>query len=252
MNSPLKDINHSLKGPHIPFGYLQAFQKLQADGHLAAENCRYELVHEDRYEETWRLIADQYCPDEIFCKNFGIVADEGMKKMVFSDLQDNMSLALVSNKTNSIIGIRIIRVSKKGGQVDPEAEESEPVRKLLRFVKFYNDNLCNVFQHYDVSEVISLFQLTVHRDYRHQGLGLRLMQAALVFISGLNIGPCVVRGNCTSNYSKCIYEKCEFDTLGEIKFEDYMDNGEVVVKDTGEHKSFKMFGKIIGPCGSCS
>ena len=85
----------------------------------------------------------------------------------------------------------------------------------------------------------------------HKGIGLELMQAALFFISGLNIGPYVVRGNCT-NYSKRIYEKCDFDTLGEIKFADYRENGEVVVKDTGEHKSFKMFGKIIGPCESCS
>ena len=165
--------------------------------------------------------------------------------MVFSDLQQNMSVALVSMETNRIIGVRIIRVSKRGSKVEPEQEKSEPVRKLLRFVAFYNENLCDVFQHYDVDEVFSLFQLTVQRDYRHKSLGFKLMQAALIFISGLNIGPYVVRGNCTSNYSKRIYERCGFDTLGEIKFEDYKDNDEIVVKDTGEHKSFQMFGKVL-------
>ena len=86
----------------------------------------------------------------------------------------------------------------------------------------------------------------INLDNSHNELGLKLMQTALVFISGFNIGHCVVRGNCTSNYSKCIYEKCHFNTLGEIKFEDYRGNGEVVVKNTGERKSFKMIGKIIG------
>ena len=217
----------------------------QANEQLSVESCQYQLIHEDRYEEAWQLIVHHYCPDEIFCKNFGIVADEGMKKAVYSDLQQNLSIALVSMDTDKIIGIRIIRVSKRGNMVDPNEETSEPVRKLLRFVAFYNENLCDVFQHYDVDEVFSLFQLTVHRDYRQRGIGLKLLQAALVFISGLNIGPCVVRGNCTSNYSKQIYERCGFDTLGEIKFEDYRDNGVVVVKDTGEHKSFKMFGQVL-------
>ena len=66
------------------------------------------------------------------------------------------------------------------------------------------------------------------------------MQTTLLFISSMDVGSAVVRQNCTWNYTKRIYERLGFDTLGEIKF--------AVIKtamaNTGKPKSFKMYGKI--------
>ena len=45
------------------------------------------------------------------------------------------------------------------------------MRKLLRFVA-HIDAISDVFGHYGVEEVFALFDLTVHRDYRHKGIGI--------------------------------------------------------------------------------
>ena len=71
------------------------------------------------------------------------------------------------------------------------------------------------------------------------------MQASLVFIRNLISGTAVVTGECSSNHSKRIYEKLEFDSLAEIMFEDYKVAGEIVMNNTGEHKSMRVYGKIV-------
>ena len=203
---------------------------MQADGQCAVEGCHYQLIKEDRFEEACRLISEHYCPDEPLCKCFGLVMnqDHVMKAMTMDDLHQNMSIALISNETNEMVGIQVLCISKKGKINPDDYKESDAGKKLMSFIA-YKDSIMDVFEYYDADEVFSLFELTVRRDYRRRGIGRKLLQATIILISSMNIGPCVLKGNCSSNFSKSIYEKLSFDTLGEIKFADYTVDGEQVI-----------------------
>ena len=208
------------------------------------ENFHYEIVRKERYEEACRHLAEHNFPDEPTCKSIGLVWDEDANTVMMEALHQNMSIALVSDKTDEIIGLRIIHIGKRGEKLNVAKFHSEPVTKLLACLE-YKDNCFDIYSHYNVEEAFQLFGLSIHREHRRKGLGLKLMQAALVFLSSLEIGPVVVKGDCSSNFSKRIYEKLDFELFGEIMFEDYKVDGKIVFANTGEHKSLKVYGKKI-------
>ena len=171
--------------------------------------------------------------------------DEETHEIFQSILQQNLSLALVSSSTREIIGLRVMRIGGKEDSFDHKKIKSDGTRKLFEFDE-YKDEYLDVLSHYGVDEAFEFYGLSVHKDHRRKGIGLKLMQAALLFISSMNLGSVVVKGDCDSNFSKCIYERLGFDCLGEIMFDDYNKvKGEEVIADTGEHKSLKMYGKIV-------
>ena len=53
----------------------------------------------------------------------------------------------------------------------------------------------------------------MHRDHRRKGLGLKLVLAATILVSSIDIGPCVIKGNVASNYFKGIFEKLDFENI---------------------------------------
>ena len=172
--------------------------------------------------------------------------DEETREIFQEVFQHNLSLALVSSSTREIIGLRVIKL---GGKEDFSADfkkiKSEGTRKLFEFDTF-KDEYFDVLAHYDVQEAFEFYGLAVHKDFRRKGIGLKLMQAALLFISSMDLGSVLVKGDCDSYYSQCIYERLGFECLAEFMFDDYNKvKGDTVIVDTGEHKSFKMYGKII-------
>ena len=206
------------------------------------ENCEYELIREDRYDDALQFTAKHDFPDDPLC----MIMDEETREMFRDVFEHNLSLALVSTSTREIIGLRVIKIGRKDySPIDFEKIQSEGTRKLFEF-DTYKDEYFDVFAHYSVEEAFEFYGLSVHIDYRRKGIGLKLMKAALLFISSMGTGPVLVKGDCDSNYSKCIYERLGFDCLAELTFDDYNKaKGENIIIDTGKHKSFKMYGKII-------
>ena len=214
------------------------------------DDCRYERILEDRYEEVCTFITEHYCPDEPLSTHFGIVLNEDpvMKEMTMNDLRHNMSIALICCQTNIVIGDQLLTIAQNHKINPDEFGQSEKARQLMSFIA-YKDTLVNVFDFYGVDELFSIFELAVHREHRQKGIGYKLMMAATVLASSLSGGPCVIKGNAVSNYSKRIFEKLGFDNIGEAKFEDYKVDGVNPMDNIGEHTSFKMYGKILSYTG---
>ena len=213
---------------------------------MTVDKYRFELIHEDRYEEACTFLTDHYCPDEPLSINFGVLFgnDPVLKAETMIDLRQNMSLALISEETDKMIGILILTVGRKGKINLDEYKESEKAKQLMGFIA-YKDTIVDVFEYYDVEELFSIYELAVHKDHRRNGLGLKLMQAATILAASMDIGPCVIKGNATTNYSKRIFEKLDFENIGEVKFEDYVVDGVQVLSSIGDATSFKMYGKIL-------
>ena len=70
------------------------------------------------------------------------------------------------------------------------------------------------------------------------------MKREIDFVKDLEMGN-VIRGEGSSNFSQRIYEKLGFETLLEIQYEDYKQDGEFVFKNTGEHKPEKVYGILF-------
>ena len=162
-----------------------------------------------------------------------------------SELKDNMSLGLVSKATGDLVGFRIMSIiNKSEHEVDTSDVKSEKFKIIEDFL-IYLAGLNNVFEHYGVEDVVHFFGIGVHRDWREKGVGSKLMKAAITLVTNLDVGPVVITGEGSSNYSKRIFEKFGFDILAEVAFSDYKVNGEVVFQNLGEHKCERLYGKIV-------
>ena len=157
----------------------------------------------------------------------------------------SISLLLVSDTTGQVVAVRISRIAQRTEKFDIDSIGSEGFRKILGITGELN-KICNVYDHYKVDEYIGFLALGVHKDYRRQGIGLKIQKAAVAMAINFGVGPVLLKVEATSNFSKKIFEQLGFDTLGELLYENYKENGEVVFKNMGDNKSVKLYGKIVG------
>ena len=191
--------------------------------------------------EFYRL---HFVPDETINRSLHIPWDEEVVAVFTESLQQNLSLALVSTNTGEIVGGRIMIVANKNDEHDTAKYKSEPLRKMMD-ITYHFGTLCDMFQHYGVDEMFHFFGLGVHKDYRQKGIGTILQKAGIEFVRNLGMGSVVIRGEASAIYSQKIYEKLGFELLAVIVFSEYKVNGEIVVKNTGIHKDYRLYGKVV-------
>ena len=227
------------------YSVFQAIQRVNDSEDLAVEDCRYEIVREAMYEESLQHTAEHNFPDEPVCRSLGMILDEEAKELCKGPLLQNMTIVLVSTKTREIIGQRVFSIASKQDEINADDFKVPANRKFVKLCEDIN-NLCDVWSRYGVDEAFDLFGISVHKEHRHKGIGLKLMQAALLFIKSMNLGrPVLVKGAGDSNYSKRIFERTGFECLGEIVFDDYIVDGEQVLTNMGEHKSIKVYCQMV-------
>ena len=208
------------------------------------EGFRYELILEDRYQDVLDFYRDHFVPDEPVGRCIGLSFVEELETLVASELRHNMSLALVSASSGEIIGVRINSIISKNDLHDTSQIKSEKMKIIEEFLIYLGD-LNNIFDHYGVEDAVHFFGIGIHREYRGNGFGTQLMKAAIALFKNLEIGGIVIKGEGSSNYSKRIYEKFEFDILAEVVYADYKVDGVVVFQNLGEHKYERLYGKVV-------
>ena len=222
----------------------QAFEKIQCDSELAVDGCHYERILENRYQEALNFYRDMFVPDEPVMRSISFDFDEEFKGYVASGLKQNLSIALISDATGEIVGVRLMNILNKNVTFDTANLKSEKFKLIADFI-LYLRSLADVFEHYSVEDVIRFSAISVHRDFRCKGIGSKLMKAAISYVGNLGLGPVVVTGEGSSNYAKRIYEKCGFDSLAEVVFADYKADGHVVFQGLEEHKLERLYGKVV-------
>lgn len=204
-----------------------------------------ELASDDRAEELVDFLAQHFYPDETICKSLGITIDEYMRQLLLARFNDNLSLLLISDKTNTVIGARTIKVEATDGQsVNVNNIQNEKVRKAITFLRHKNAEM-DVYKYFCVDCSVHFINLVIHKDFRQRGLASTLMKAALLFVKEIGLEPVCINGEGTSNSSQKIYEKFDFEVLHTVKYEDYKVDGEIVFKDTGDNKTCKFFVKKL-------
>ena len=159
-------------------------------------------------------------------------------------IQENLSVALVSVATGEIVGGRVIMIENRNDEHDVSTLKTEALRKYIDIMNEL-DRRCNIFDHYGVDNVILFFGIGVHRDYRRRGIGEKLMRAAVCFVSHLDLGDVVIKGEGTSNFSQRVFENIGYDVLSEVVYSEYRVDGTVVTTGRGDHKCERLYGMRI-------
>ena len=115
-------------------------------------------------------------------------------------------------------------------------------KDLFEFIT-HRANEFNCFEMCGADEIFYIFALGVRKEYRHYGLGDRLLSAALGYAKELGFTAVKVEG--TGNYSQHIFERHAFDIILEMPYDSYILNGEPIGAKTGEHRSCKIYGRKL-------
>lgn len=191
------------------------------------------------------LIREHFIPDEPMGKSLNLSWDEEMEELLLGNLKHNISIAMVNSANGEIIAGQVVTIENRNNRFDKTKCKSEAVKYVYDVCCNHFDNLCNIYEYYDVDDVVHLCQLAVHQKHRHKGIGTKLVMAVKEFVRNFDIGAVVVRVEGSSNFSKRIFENLGFGTLAEVTYADYEDGGKIIFANTGEHRSVRLYGQVV-------
>lgn len=214
---------------------LQALNNIRCE--FETDDGRLAIVTPDRYEEVYDILENHFIPDEPLCTSFGTPWDKAFKSVVDENLQQNLSVCMISKDTDEMMGIRLIGTMKR---TDPPLEKTDdPISALFEFMG-HKDKEVDIFNHLGVDEGIHFFTLGVHRKYRQRGLASRLLLAAVALSKELGFKG--IKGEGTSNFSQRIYEKAGFETLATLPYDTYLTPaGHPIREKSGVHTCTKVY-----------
>ena len=184
-------------------------------------------------------MANHFVPNEPLCQTFGVTWNKDPEKLTLEALKKNVSICMISQDTEEIMGVRITSIMRKTDSPEDLSDmENEPLRSLLTFLT-HRDKEVDFFERYEVDKAIHFFTLTVNQKYRCNGVGGRLIAVSVAM--SRELGFKVIKGECTSNFSQRIFEKQGFVIVLEMPYASYFYNGRPIIEGTGEHTMTKVY-----------
>lgn len=208
------------------------------------KDAHLELMSDGRQADLLTFIKEHFHPDEPIMRSIGYTPDEEYDQLITLFHKDNLSLVLVSDKTNEIIACRTMGLAHRDEPLDPSELENEKLVTLFKFFTHKHEEM-NVYKRFNIETSLDFFVLGTHRDHRKQGIASKIFQAAMLFAKELGLKQTCIHGDATGVFSQKIFEKFGFETLHTFKYDEYKVDGEIVFKDTGIHKSTKVFVKKL-------
>ena len=190
-------------------------------------------------------MKDNFVPHEPLVQLFGVQWDKDAENYWNAVFDQGMSLILTSKENGDIIAARGIEIIKKTDSIDTAGISDERLRNLLDYLN-YCDQHAKFFEHYGAEEAVHFAGLGVSQAYRRRGIATQLLTDAVNLVKNLDLKCVYIKGEASSDYSKKIYDKLDFDVLYEQIYEDYNDvNGKHLMLNKTKHKSNKVYGKRI-------
>ena len=224
---------------------MQAFEAVKSKEEFCVEGCHYELIPSERFEDAIDFYGNSLVADEPMCISLEVPFDAGYRRLIRNILEENLSIALLSSQTGEIIAGRFLNIASCNEDNPTGMYSVSDALKKLYDLLGHGVKLSKIFEHFGVEEVLECFGLGVHKEYRKLGIATKIMKLMIALVKHLDLGPIVIKGEGSSNFSKLIYEKLGFETLAEVVYADYRVDGEVIISKTGEHKSVKFYGKVV-------
>jgi ribosomal protein S18 acetylase RimI-like enzyme len=189
-------------------------------------------------------MKDNFLPQEPLVQLFGVHWDDDAEKFWGAVFDQGLTLILTNKDDNDIIALRGIEIITKTDRIDTAGIQDENLRNLLDYLNFCDDH-AKFFEHYCVDEAIHFAGLAVSQAYRRRGIATKLLTDAVSFVENLGLKCVYIKGEASSDYSKRVYEKLDFDELYQQIYEEYTVNGKHLMLDKTPHTSNKIYGKCV-------
>ena len=105
-----------------------------------------------------------------------------------------MSQVLISDSTSEIVAVRVNSLGKNSANFYPLDPSTKPegTRKISGILQALRAK-CDVYEQYNVTERMDFGALGVNRYHRRNGIGLKIMKAAIEFVKNFGICPILIR-----------------------------------------------------------
>ncbi|KAM7431002.1 hypothetical protein ABFA07_018366 [Porites harrisoni] len=206
------------------------------------DNGTLAIITPDQYDEACNIMANYFFPDNPLFKSFGVTWNELLNEVTLAILKMNLSVCMMTRDTREIMGVQITGVKTKSDPPENFCPEEEPLKALLTLTTLQEKEV-NVFERYEVDEVVDFLALAVKEKYRRMGVAGRLFAASVSMCREL--GFKAIKGRGTSSYSHKLYDKQGFEPLSTLALDTYYHNGQPVSEGTGGHTTRKLYGLKI-------
>ena len=187
-------------------------------------------------------MANHFIPEEPLCNAFGVTMEENFERIITDLLRENLSVMMVSNTDNRIMGVEINGVMRSSDISDTDSITYQPLRNLFKFLEHRDDEF-DLYNRFGTNEAMHFFSAGVHKDFRRLGVGTRLLKACEGMAKEL--GFTVLKGEVTSNYTQMLCERRGYDFALEMPYDSYMYNGEPLSNKTGPHKKALLIAIVL-------
>lgn len=152
--------------------------------------------------------------------------------------QGTSIMAIDTANGNKIVGVRAHRVERRCVPSDPltvpDGVDDPPGAAVSKLVELCYDRW-NPWDKSDVDSFLYFKFLAVHKDYRGQGVSVKMMDATFEFMRSHGI-PLAYVWAC-SFYSQNVFRQLGFETVDQINYEEYVVDGSVVFRPEKPHVS---------------
>lgn len=209
------------------------------------EKSKFVLVTEEYYARAVWMLKTSFHPHEPLSTSVGLQWSDDLQQFWTEVvLKPNMSIMMIEPETGEPMCLRTIRIGRKSDKNIDAADRDSAVGKIGRYLRYARDQR----NFYDVNNTdwfINFTALCTSPKYTRQGLATTIMRFSLDLMRNLEIFPLYIKGEGASNYAKKIYEKLSFHVIVDVPYDDFKENGEVVISNTGEHKSMIIYCYVI-------
>ena len=208
----------------------------------ARPGFKLEILSPDRYDEVLDFLCDHFFPDEITYKNFNVKRNPEIEQYLKKICEDNMSFICFHERSGEITGAFLTHMLPRGYKMDLSLIIDESFRNKTEFELTGGDEISSyLFDGNDLNEAVEFNTLSVHRDFRNQGIASWMQQASLAFVNELGFKAAVV--TCSRRESKKVFEKQGFECIYDRPYNEWIKDGKHVFTDTEGNQSETVYGK---------
>ncbi|XP_011869724.1 PREDICTED: uncharacterized protein LOC105563057 isoform X2 [Vollenhovia emeryi] len=227
----------------------------------------FRLLTKDRIEDAM-TVQQQSMRQECIAIGMGMYEDPGAPEemqLVFREVIKDGCTVIAVDRSD-----RVVAVSFNKLHMPPQSEETDPLaifiennikhRSCRDLIEFIDDveSRVDILQKYNARGAMEIFYIGTDPKCQERGLGLEITQKSLEVARGLrarklkqicvadeivneHARPEVAFAVAASTFSQRIMEKLNFETLAEVRYEDYIRGGKKMSDRIGNvHKTAKL------------
>ncbi|XP_071574892.1 arylalkylamine N-acetyltransferase 1 isoform X2 [Temnothorax nylanderi] len=227
----------------------------------------FRMLTKDRIEDV--LTVQQYSMrQECIAIGMGMYEDPGAPEemqLVFREVIKDGCTVIAVDRSDRVVAVAFNKL-----HVPPQPEETDPLalfiesnikhRSCRDLIEFIDDieSRVDVFEKYNARSAMEIFYIGTDPKCQERGIGLEITEKSLEVARGLRarklkqicvadkivneyVRPEVAFAVAASMFSQRIMEKLNFETLAEVRYEDYIRGGKKMSDRIGNvHKTAKL------------